>query len=485
MFCSFSLTATFSFAQTNTLPTTGNIGIGTLSPSATLDVNGNMIVDSSVVVKDSLHVQKKLLVDQDIKIQGKSVFVDNAKFKSNLKVLGIGKFNDKLVVDGLTRMNGDVKVFGDFKIKSLADTSLSAHRLLSILPNGRIGIAPAPPIDPSGCLFAKPWTYLDGTPTDDDIALCPDFKSVTIGGDFIVSGETRLNVVGIGTLPDNNNQLTLQSINKEATVSLFTVISTNPTAPKYAIKNKVNNDELIAYSVTNATNQDVFVVKGSGAVGIATANPQDKLQVGDNYTKLVIGDASGSLTGFGTSYIGFNISRQIAGTDYLWQTEDDGAHDGGAVIYADILGGLRFSTIPTVSNSGQTNIQDGRIKKNTRLYIREDGNIGIGTEKVGGYKLSVDGFIRAREIDVNLSNWSDFVFYDDYVLKTLPELEAYITENKHLPDVPSEKEVLANGVSLGKMDAILLQKVEELTLYIIAMNKRIAQLEKENQSLKK
>jgi len=77
-----------------------------------------------------------------------------------------------------------------------------------------------------------------------------------------------------------------------------------------------------------------------------------------------------------------------------------------------------------------------------------------------------------------LSDWSDFVFNEDYHLKPLNEIEEFIKINKHLPEIPSAKEVEANGVALGEMQAKLLQKVEELTLYMI-------ELKKENDTIKK
>lgn len=91
--------------------------------------------------------------------------------------------------------------------------------------------------------------------------------------------------------------------------------------------------------------------------------------------------------------------------------------------------------------------------------------------------LYVDGKITTTEIEVKLDIWPDFVFADDYNLMSIHELEGYILKNRHLPSVPSEAEVLENGVELGQMSAILLQKIEELTLYMI-------QISKENEELR-
>ena len=100
----------------------------------------------------------------------------------------------------------------------------------------------------------------------------------------------------------------------------------------------------------------------------------------------------------------------------------------------------------------------------------------VPTMNPGSYKLAVNGSIRAKEIVVE-TGWSDFVFEKNYNLKTLEEVERYIKDYGHLPNIPSESEVKANGVKLGEMDAKLLQKIEELTLYMI-------EIRKENEILK-
>jgi len=85
---------------------------------------------------------------------------------------------------------------------------------------------------------------------------------------------------------------------------------------------------------------------------------------------------------------------------------------------------------------------------------------------------------------VKRDGWEDRVFNTDYKLITLTELENFITQNKHLPGIPTEADVLKNGIKTGEMDAMLLNKIEELTLYLLEQNKKIDILIKENVELK-
>lgn len=113
------------------------------------------------------------------------------------------------------------------------------------------------------------------------------------------------------------------------------------------------------------------------------------------------------------------------------------------------------------------------------IYIqRATGNVGIGT-MTPKTKLAVNGDIMARKLKVTVSTteWADYVFQQDYKLPTLKEVEEYIAVNKHLQDIPSAKEVKKNGLDVGEMNKQLLQKVEELTLYLIAEHKKNIALE--------
>lgn len=171
----------------------------------------------------------------------------------------------------------------------------------------------------------------------------------------------------------------------------------------------------------------------------------------------------------------------IGGTGINFYNANEGAF-GGAVFPTD-------TSLIIWSNSGANNylvLQPswgntgiGTYTPNAKFHVNGTQLIGSNSANPAtGYQLSVDGKIIAEEVKVQLStSWPDYVFADDYRLLPIEELEKSIRQNKHLPNIPSAADVTAEkGIELGEMNRKLLEKVEELTLYII-------QLKKENNSL--
>ncbi|QKX03556.1 hypothetical protein HN014_01045 [Aquimarina sp. TRL1] len=114
---------------------------------------------------------------------------------------------------------------------------------------------------------------------------------------------------------------------------------------------------------------------------------------------------------------------------------------------------------------------------------RNGGSLNIGTRKYfGGYSLSVNGKIQATEVKVH-TDWADYVFEKEYDLPTLDEVEKHIKEKGHLINIPSATEVARNGIYLGEINARLLEKIEELTLYTIAQEHRINEQKQKNKKL--
>jgi hypothetical protein len=150
----------------------------------------------------------------------------------------------------------------------------------------------------------------------------------------------------------------------------------------------------------------------------------------------------------------------------------------GNVSLATISGWDGFGTSMEIYNgTGASNIRFSTSGSDN--YINT-GNLAIGTTNALGYKLAVNGSAIFTSAKVKLfSQWPDYVFAPTYSLRPLSEVEKYIKKHQHLPEVPSAKEVKQNGLDLGANQEILLKKIEELTLYVIAQQKEIDALKNE------
>jgi hypothetical protein len=217
-----------------------------------------------------------------------------------------------------------------------------------------------------------------------------------------------------------------------------------------------------------------------GKIGIGTTNPRANLDVSTFINNGRLGTILGRLSEGNSSGTGTFIGVKGYGTQ-------NNEYDGKSFSIIHSFYGQENSSINFFRGGSTTG---GFITFNTssnieQLIIKNNGAVGLGTRATGSHKLAVEGSIGAREIRVEATGWSDFVFYDNYKLPTLKEVEAYIKEKGHLKDIPSTKEVEEKGIFLGEMDSKLLQKIEELTLYTIQQEKRLDNLESKNVKLEK
>lgn len=216
-------------------------------------------------------------------------------------------------------------------------------------------------------------------------------------------------------------------------------------------------------------------------VGIGTQNPNFTLHViGKTYSLEYQGNKSIINQGIfnqrllvGTDVINTNYSLNVNGNSFVQGTffvknssnitainvDLTGASDYTKIIYAEVQN-------PTTEIIKVVNTQTNH----TPFLLSSSGKMEIhnGTKKI--FQLETDGLLRTRRIRVDAESWADFVFAEEYDLMPLSEVKNYISSNFHLPSVPSESEVKENGVDLLEMNKILLQKIEELTLYLIEQN---------------
>jgi len=192
-------------------------------------------------------------------------------------------------------------------------------------------------------------------------------------------------------------------------------------------------------------------IASSGSVGIGTSNPLALLHTSGSFR------ADGEATFTGPARL---TSGTVSTPALAFWTNTNG------------LGFYRPATdaLGVVTNSTE------------RIRVDASGNVGIGTISPT-HKLAVNGTIRAKEMIVD-TGWSDYVFAEDYQLTSLSEVEAHIKEHKHLPGIPSAEEIEQEGVNLGEMQAKLLAKIEELTLHVIRLEKRLESRDREVSALR-
>lgn len=182
---------------------------------------------------------------------------------------------------------------------------------------------------------------------------------------------------------------------------------------------------------------------------------------------------------------GYNISGTAG-----WQTIADVSNYANTEFIQTLFGQFskfRFTFYNGTGPAGQLGISElfflhgEAAQAYDGLMVRydESGEVNIGNSQRNS-NLNVNGNIKTRKVKVTLQDWADFVFDPAYQLPALPAVEQFIRDNRHLPDIPSAETVNKQGVDLGDMSARLLQKIEEMTLYLIEQHKQIDTLTQQN-----
>ncbi len=227
----------------------------------------------------------------------------------------------------------------------------------------------------------------------------------------------------------------------------------------------------IIYDYTSNADR-FFIQKATGNVGIGTIKPTHKLHVNDGIIQ-VTGPNSwgGPMMVFGPSVPSgpnaetWGIETMPTGLNF-WRPFNGQTNAGNYFLF------LKHTT----GNIGiRTDNPTAGLTVNSNVLIGDPNVVSLPS----GYKLYVEQGILTERLKVaikNSANWSDYVFAEDYKLKPLKEVESFVLQNKHLPGIPSANDMVKEGMDVAEMNAKLLEKIEELTLYVIGLQKEVEQL---------
>ncbi|MDB5123552.1 MAG: hypothetical protein JWP94_1681 [Mucilaginibacter sp.] len=398
---------------------TGNVGIGTTTPSQKLVVIGNANVIGQLRA--------------DLGATGTSLVVTGSG--SNFQIGHNG--------------TSHVQVFNSSGGAIQFNNYLNAVTLFHIDGGGNVGIGTTTPVDIFEVSKSSTAKFKIFTPT-----------SYTYPTDF------NTGVIGLG-LSRSDGVYT-------AGIYSYTSASSNDNV------GIGSRSDIVFLSGNGALGQqpEAMRIKSNGNVGIGTTSPGYKLDITSsasgananglrvNQTDLTVGVTHSSA--FATQQLGSGTARTLlyaaSNTTGITQGELDIVTENGGSFLAQ----LGYNT---TGSSNSLNLYNGstsaiRLNTNGNSYIN-GGNVGIGTTDPGTYMLAVNGSVHARQVNVDMTGWSDYVFNRNYLLPSLTSIKAYIDQNHHLPDMPSEQQIIKDGLNLGEMNKLLVKKIEELTLYLI------------------
>ncbi len=222
---------------------------------------------------------------------------------------------------------------------------------------------------------------------------------------------------------------------------------------------QIKNTENLALNING---KEAMSITNNGYIGIDNPSPNYKLEVNGDIS---VGSNKDQITGYG-SRLYFNGINEVTDPVFVNRYNCDMNSSELRVNIGDDNGGEDKFVVG--------NIFWGDGQWHPFLSVANNGLVRIGSENSDG-NLQVKGTITAKEVTVKDPVWADFVFDKNYKLRDLKEVDQYIQDNGHLPDIPSEAEVKEKGVNLVEVQAKLLQKLEEITLYAIEQNKKIEQ----------
>jgi hypothetical protein len=511
----------------------GKVGIGTTSPNFKLDVDGDVRITQNLYLQGALVISDKIETPKQMKaktIQADSILMDSTRAfygESNFK--GDVKITSKLNVNGDAFVNGSETVSGNlisggnlyFAGGQTIKYNPASGGVSSSITMGLDGPGPGP--DPAlPCL----------NPVASTFNFTGLFKSLSSPGfpsaKMLMGMEGGNGLIDVDAVPTGSAPPKLL-LNYYCGKDVE--ICTGANGGNISLSSGPNGGNV---NICSGTTGNVILANSVGTrVGIATSNPLAKFDVQNNDPSLMTMTVSKVEAGGGQirriimepklNFGDYNALTQVNDAGFFWTDGAGGAlrnQDAGFVIGpwpgsapgAVEYFGMRITNrgavgvgIPNpeaamhIQNDVPLRGEAGlKVTSNEPMFEDQQTVIGIksegtsdlnkviscgkksGTTYAENFVVYADGHAFARDIKVTLDgiDHQDVVFEKNYNLWSLAKVENYISENGHLPNIPSTKEVEeAKGISLGKMSELQLNKIEELTLYIIELNKKVSDLQ--------
>jgi hypothetical protein len=419
----------------------GNVGLGTISPTERLEVTGNIKQTAGYKLFTSVVIAPDANGLKLFNVKESGIFV------SNLGYVGLGTITPSEQLEVI----GNIKQTAGFNLITSTVKAPDANGLklynttgsgIFVSNTGNVGL---------GTITPKSKFEVQGT--------------VSIGYN-VITPETSRNLIvrdniGVGTFAPTEK---LEVVGKIKTTQLQITDGYNAGFMLLADQfgNAIWTDPQTITNIGPWTNQsnNVFT-DATKKIGIGITQPQESLHVNGNFR------LNGNIKGARENWQPLNI---FAGTD---------ENDAYISLHSNYAGS---GSIKLFSRG-----TSGRIEfhnQNTQVMsIRGDNNVYFGSPDYTS-NLFVNGEISANLVRVNTNTWWDKVLQPGYKLMPLNELDEFIQINNHLPEIPDEAQVLEKGINLGDMNGLLLKKIEELTLYLLEQEKKINTLQTEVEQLK-
>lgn len=520
LFSVLSFFSVFSFAQANQFPANGNVVInngnnlliagGVIRNNLSGPTNHPLIIDDKLLVTSHIYANGEIYTEHDF--YGKRLHLNDEYLSSFITAHGDGRIiiqypNTSLWVQGIDFYKdlkdvfpwagigavGNATTLQRLYVTHGADPSTSTFGI-QILPNGNTGIgtiSPTTKLEINTGSSSDPYNYGDSglrlthLTSDND----PTPNAAPIGVD--ATGKV-VRVEG-----GSSDRAWLTTGNNETTASTSTY------------GNDVNNNFLGTTNeedlVIATYNKERLRISTTGRLTFhnndISPNAVNNLYVGGgNETSIGVNNYGNTAVGLGSlPSITSTGNRNLAlGSNALIRTGDGDSNIGiGYNSGVNITSGSNNIIIGSEVNAPISAIANNQLNIGNWIY-GYDGKIAIGNFtnvpqvfsnlENADYQLIVKNGIKTEKVRVELSSangWPDYVFETDYRLMPLEELETFVSTNKHLPNIPSAEEVKKNGIDLAEMDAKLLEKIEELTLYNIDLYNENKSLKEENEQQQK